>query len=37
MGKLSGKMGTLLKDMVAPNIRGIATQYFNDKTIFQIV
>ncbi len=31
MGKLDRKMGTLVEDMVAPNIRGIAKDYFNDS------
>ncbi len=31
MGKLSIKMGTLVEDMVAPNISGIAGDYFKDS------
>jgi hypothetical protein len=33
MGKLSRKMGTLVEDMVAPNIRGVAREYFNDSRL----
>lgn len=29
-GELSNKMGTLVEDIVAPNIRGIARDYFHD-------